>query len=50
MFTDRFRGRPGVLGWLVLKWDVWVLRFIVRHMVRRWKRGEPIKGWPHRHS
>jgi hypothetical protein len=33
MITDRFRGRPGVLGWLVFKWDVWQVRRFARRVV-----------------
>lgn len=49
MFTDRFRGRRGFLGWLILKWDVWQVRRFARRIVRLHRRQQR-STWPHRHS
>jgi hypothetical protein len=36
--TDRYRGKPGFLGWLVLKWDVAYLRWFAWRAKREWER------------
>jgi len=34
MTLDRWRGQRGVLGWLVLKWDVWQLKRFARKAIQ----------------
>jgi hypothetical protein len=31
---DRWRGRGGIVGWLVMRWDVWQLRRFARRLKR----------------
>lgn len=34
MTLDRWRGTPGVIGWLVMKWDVWHVKRFVKKLKR----------------
>lgn len=38
MTFDRWRGRPGILGWLIWQWDVWQLRRAARILVAEVRR------------
>jgi hypothetical protein len=32
MTLDRWRGTNGVMGWLVMRWDVWQIRRFARRL------------------
>jgi hypothetical protein len=32
MTLDHWRGRPGFLGWLVMRWDVWQVKRFARRL------------------
>jgi hypothetical protein len=35
MTLDRWRGRRGWIGWLVMRWDVWQIKRWTRHVKRQ---------------